>query len=455
MQIANSVWQPETARDLGDGLRLRWSRTEDIPAIFDLVGRVFRENDEAPFHKAQANWVPELMSGAYPHMGPGDFALVEDTRPGEERLVAITCYWHHIWEYGGIPFRVGRPEFVATLPAYRQRGLVRALFAEVHARSQVEGDLAQAITGIAYFYRQFGYEYAVNLAGGRTVPLSLIPVVRQDFPEAYLLREAQEDDIPLLQTFYKQQMQGQMVKMCIDEIWWRYQLGHWQTSDTGEHWHIQLIVDQAGKPWGYVVTPARRQTPHLVVWSLAFAPGANVLAIFPSLLRALQVEGQRTPAGDEAGVLTGITFRLGQQHPFYEVLGDTYAPSRTRPYAWYVRVPNVPRFLHQIAPVLEQRLANSSLAGYTGGLKLDFYRSGLRLVFQQGKLLAAEEWPRADFRGSEDAGFPPQVFLQLLFGYRSQEELEHIYPDVWASDVARLVLKTLFPTHPSDLVPLG
>jgi hypothetical protein len=455
MQIANTGWQPGIARDLGGGLRLRWSRSEDIPAIYDLVGRVFRENDEAPFYKAQANWIPELMGGDYPHMGPGDFALIEDIRPGEARLVAITCYWHHTWEYAGIPFRVGRPEFVATLPAYRQRGLVRALFAEVHARSQAEGDLAQAITGISYFYRQFGYEYALNLAGGRTVPLSLLPVARQAVPEAYLLRDALEEDIPLLQTLYKQQMQEQLVKMCIDDSWWRYQLVHWQTSGTGEHWHIQLIMDRTGQPWGYVVTPARRHTPHLMIWSLAIAPGANVLAMLPSLLRALQAEGQRAPAEDEAGVLTGIAFRLGQQHPIYEALGDIYAPYRTRSYAWYVRVPNLPRFLHQIASELEERLASSLLAGYTGGLKLDFYRSGLRLVFQQGRLLAAEDCQRADFQGSEDAGFPPQVFLQILFGYRSLEELEHMYPDVWASDVATLVLQTLFPKRPSNVISLG
>jgi hypothetical protein len=30
-----------------------------------------------------------------------------------------------IWAYEGIPFGVGRPELVGTLPEYRNRGLVR------------------------------------------------------------------------------------------------------------------------------------------------------------------------------------------------------------------------------------------------------------------------------------------------------------------------------------------
>ncbi len=32
----------------------------------------------------------------------------------------------------GFPFGVGRPELVGTLPEYRNRGLVRAQFEEVH-----------------------------------------------------------------------------------------------------------------------------------------------------------------------------------------------------------------------------------------------------------------------------------------------------------------------------------
>ena len=68
---------------------------------------------------------------------------------------------------------------------------------------------------------------------------------------------------------------------------------------------------------------------------------------------------------------------------------------------------------------LERRLADSSASGYTGELTLNFFRSGLRLVFDQGRLTDA-----ADFRGEGwnpqyNAGFPPLVFLQLLFGRRS------------------------------------
>ena len=103
------------------------------------------------------------MSGTHPLMGPGDFALVEDQSKPHNPLVACTCLWRHTWEYEGIPFAMGRPEIVASDPAYRHRGLIRALFELIHARSEAEGHLVQAITGIPYFYRLFGYEYALDL----------------------------------------------------------------------------------------------------------------------------------------------------------------------------------------------------------------------------------------------------------------------------------------------------
>ena len=54
------------------------------------------------------------------------------------------------WAYEGIPFEVGRPELVGTLPEYRNRGLVRAQFEEVHRWSAARGELVQGITGIPY-----------------------------------------------------------------------------------------------------------------------------------------------------------------------------------------------------------------------------------------------------------------------------------------------------------------
>ncbi len=61
----------------------------------------------------------------------------------------------------------------------------------VHQRSADEGHLVTAITGIPYFYRQFGYEYALDLGGKRTTYLTLfghrsIDELRHAFPDVWV-----------------------------------------------------------------------------------------------------------------------------------------------------------------------------------------------------------------------------------------------------------------------------
>ena len=113
-------------------------------------------------------------------------------------------------------------------------------------------------------------------------------------------------------------------------------------------------------------------------------------------------------------------------------------------------MPDVPAFVRQIAPALEKRLASSAQAGYTGEMKITFFRTGLLLKFKEGAI-SAERWkPERVEEG--DAAFPDLTFIQLLFGYRSLEELEHAFPDCEArTDETRALLPILFPKKNSNV----
>jgi hypothetical protein len=112
-------------------------------------------------------------------------------------------------------------------------------------------------------------------------------------------------------------------------------------------------------------------------------------------------------------------------------------------------VKDLPAFLTHIAPALEKRLEASPVAGYSGEIKLDFYRGGLRLAFERGHLTGAQDWRVPLYDSSASGGFPPLVFLQVLFGHRSIAALRQVFPDAWVSDEAMPVLQALFPTRPS------
>jgi hypothetical protein len=450
--MTTSIADASYVGDLGNGLVRRWSKPEDDAEIGYLMATVFRESPDEPLRASEIDSARVFMSGSFPFARPGDFAVVEDTTRSEHRLVACTCYFRHEWSYAGIRFGVGRPEEVATHPDYRNRGLVRSLFEMIHARSAANGDLAQAITGIEYFYRQFGYEYVLDLDGFRTVQASVIPPKKDDEDEAYRLRLATLDDVPLFEQLYNRRRAENLVWHEAPTRYWEFLVSSWDDPaqagkdplDVGLKRRAYTVIDGEGDACGYVGVASRRWGRGLHIFALDLAPDVNWQAAMPSLMRGLAEIGKHSPAAKDTDPFGEIRFGFGRSHPAYEVL-QNLAPRYEPPYAWYLRVPDMPAFVQLIAPVLEERIARSVVANLTGELKIDFYRGGLRLAFEQGKVTTVEAWRPPTFGENADAGCPALIFLQLLFGYRSHEELRAIFPDVWAKDPAKVLLNVLFP----------
>src|SRR5258708_11349865 len=169
---------------------------------------------------------------------------------------------------------------------YRKRGLVRTLFEELHARSDAEGHRAQGITGIRYFYRQFGYEYALNLDGRRVTNLSLIPAAKENEPEPYTLRDATEEDIPLIQELFDRRGRESIVTSPIEANWLRYHLKMWNVVEADGNWHLQIIIDRAGMAAGFLLTPVVRWGKHMAVFALEVRPEVNLPAALPRISRA-------------------------------------------------------------------------------------------------------------------------------------------------------------------------
>ncbi len=409
---------------------------------------VFRDKEDEPLNIRMMESVHRHMSGDFPLMGPGDYAVIEDTAKEGNPLVACTCLWRREWEYEDIAFGVGQPEFVATHPDYRNRGLIRKLFEMVHARSEAEGHLVQGITGITYFYRQFGYEYALELEGRRDTYLSLIPKAQESTPEPYSLRTATPEDIPLLMDLYNGQRSASMVWSITSERFWRYQIQEEKDPTiVGKQMCVRMIVDDAGEVQGYLLVATKRWGKSLDVYALNIAAGVSWQAVTLPLLRALQAYGMQIPAvRPDVPLFHEISFWLGSAHPVYEVLGETLAPFYEPPYAWYVRVPDVLAFIRHIAPALEKRIANSTAAFYTGEFTLDFFRGGMHMVLDKGHITRIELWHAPAYQNTADASCPSLVFLQLLFGYRSLDELRYAYPDVRVENSnAEVLLNALFP----------
>ncbi len=445
------VAQTDNMRDLGDGLRRRRSTRADAHALADFNARIHSDFGPDQPDEHVAAWTLDLMLRPHPTFDPGDFTLVEDTRAG--RIVSACNLISQTWTYGGVPFAVGRPELIGTLPEYRRRGLIRAQVDLIHQWSTERGQLVQAITGIPFYYRQFGYEMALPLQGGRSGFEPNLPPLPPGATEPYRLRAAMAEDIPFLASVYDHAAARHLVTCVRDAAQWRYEIEGQSVANLNCR-AIGIIETTAGEPVGYLIHfPWLVSGGCLAVTAYELKPGVSWLAVSPSVLRWLWAAGVARAARD-GGQMRNITLLLGSHHPVYDACAE-HLPHAWPPYAWYLRVPDLPGFVRRIAPVLEERLAGSIAVGHTGELKLSFYRGGLHLVLAAGRLTTVEPWQPATADGGA-AAFPDLTFLQLLFGYRSLEELKQAFPDCRCQgDEARVLLNALFPKQPSNVWPVS
>jgi len=438
-------------RDLGDGLRVRWSTPEDLDRLVAMYRNVFRPKEDAPPNPIMGHWIRDMTSGRHPHITGYDFALVDDTRT--ERIVAATCLLANRARYANIPFMMGRPEIVATEIPYRNRHLQRAIFDLIHARSAARGHLMQGITGIPNFYRQFGYEFAIDLGAARHVYFSALPPLEPGKPALYALRPAVEEDIPALIALSAREQACWQVATVLDEEAWR-----WMVFDSnpaaGNFGATYMITSTDGPAVGYMMLSRLRHGDSGDIAGMAVHEGVSLAEVAPQALRAArEIVGTFPCRPADSPPPARFRLEMGPGHALFDALGPAMAPLTGSHYAWWIRFPDLPAFVRLIAPILEQRLEQSVLAGYTGEFCIDFYRGGLRLDFAQGRLVTVEPW-RKPLWGESQAACPAPIFTQLLLGYRSVADLTYAHIDVRAEGVNRTVLETLFPVRPSCMWPL-
>lgn len=421
----------------GENLVLRVAGPDDVGELVDFNTRMF---DERITH-----WAADLASGRHPTVQAGDFTVVEDVARG--KIVSSVCLISQTWRYGGIPFKVGRPDLVATDPDYRRRGLVRKQFDSIHARSATKGELMQVITGVDWFYRQFGYEMGVGLRGGQCVDAFHLDRMRESGPGGCRLREAVSEDHAFIRDLYDRVSGGQLYSAGRSATEWDLEFtGRSRESTRRREWLI--IQDSEGERLGYVQYLPCIALPHLPMFRVSqveIRPGACYLNLASDLMLRLWERAKSMFANGDlrCDELQGLELALERDHPLYHAMPQGWR-RELKPSPWYIRIPDMVALLRRIRPALEKHLVGSVAEGYSGELKLSFYRGGIRLAFERGGITAIDIW-RPDGIWQGDAKLPGSSLLQLVCGWRRFHELAGSFADCWGTHEAEVLLDALFP----------
>jgi hypothetical protein len=359
----------------------------------------------------------------FPGMQPADLVYVEEE--ASQQVVSTLCLIPWTIRYGPAELRVGEMGIVGTAEAYQGRGLVRAQVEHFRARLSHHGCVLSLIQGIPYFYRQFGYTYALPLEGGIRLDGHELPA-EADHP--FTFRRATPGDIPAMAAFYTAAAQELTIASVRDAATWEYLLGPLQGTELScELWMVEAAD---GTPVGYLRLPDHHFHADLAVSEVSrLAPDAALATL------------QRCAGWARERGKPGVRLNLPEQTPMVKIARHLGAHDQGR-YAWQVQMPDLALFLTAIAPALEARLAASPLAGWSGEVPINLFRTGATLRFAGGRLTAA---PAAGAQW-RDINFPPDAFLPVALGWRSFDEVRHLFPDAHVEGRLRLLFETLFPT---------
>jgi predicted acetyltransferase len=412
----------ETWRDLGGGLVLRNVRDErDVREYAALHAR---------YVSVAEGITCEKLMHAYPGASYDDYLVVEARSTKE--IIATTCLIPWDFDFAGIPLKAAMLEMVVTHPDYRRRGLVRAQMERFHQMTTERGFDLCFIEGIPYYYRQFGYTYAIDHRSydALTPVATLDPA--GDGPARFGFRPATLDDIPHLVKLYCHAMTGARFRVQRDAAFWRYLLEEVQYPV----WMILPQVDEA--PAGYVVVSRGGESGAHIVLESALRDETAA----PDVLAWL-----RPLAGDELRISWPQTTSLVRAA---RVRGSIPHPT----YQWLLRIVDIPAFLRKIAPLLEQRLAASAFADLTAELIANLFTNAYVLRFTGGRLAAVEPAGFVDSSMGADGGdlcIPPDAFVRLVLGYRTLDALADAWPDIVVRGGRRPLFDILFPEITSYL----
>lgn len=411
----------QTIQPLSDGLTLKSIHTPD-----DLERWA---QFQAHIHGESVAEMCRALLLHHPTTRPEQWWYIEED--STQRIVSALCLIPWRWRCEEVELKAGELGIVGTLEEFRSRGLSRTLTRQHPAALEAGGYDLSHIQGIPYFYRQFGYEYAMPLEGGWHLELHQVG----EAPDTGItLRPATEADIRVLSQHYHDAARGLSISACRGDEEWRYLLTHsLRTEMATDFW---LVIDPAGVPTGYVG-----------VQRFGFSEGLNI--------------GEVSDLSSDAAVAVlsfakGLAIERGKpfirlvppEHTSLQQIAAAWGAHNTGRYAWQIHIPSPARLMRTMGPVLERRLAASAFAGMTGPVHLNLYRRGVVLRFAAGKLAGVDEVPGSQ---SEQINVPPLLLAPLALGWRTAEELAGIYPDFIVRGAATPLVAALFPPLKSFL----
>jgi hypothetical protein len=379
----------------------------------------------------QLNIIEGLTSNGllrfHPLTQKSEFQVVEDTSTGQ--IVSTSCLVPWNMSFAGVPLRCSMLEMFYTLPAHRNKGLVRVQIERLHRMINEKGDDLAIIWGIPYYYRQYGYSYAVDGMVSQSLPAWRIDEAPAGAAGRHRLREAGVGDVPVLCEFYTRATSSLDVRLERSPEHWRYMIEKLKFP--------VFIVEETdgGRPAGYLIRTESGRMVHVLESGVVdHEAGMSVLRLLKREHDEILINWPQT------GTLVKLSESLGSV--------------RVRNTQWLFRVPDMRALLLTLRPLFDRRLQASDCRALNKDFILNLFRGGYRIEIREGRIADVQSVGFVDTSmGAEggDLNIHPDAFIRLLLGHSSVDDVYDSWPDLVLRPEDRGLVNTLFPKMTSYL----
>ena len=332
------------------------------------------------------------------------------------------------WNFNGIPIPICEMGLVGTLPKYRNRGFMGIMNKLYEDIMRQEGYLLSVIRGIPYYYRRFGYEFALNLDEHIVLNKNQVPSRKL---EMLSFQKATKRDLAFIKSIYNKEKERFFISNRFNSDNFMYKF---MNDDFDNNFLSTFLIKIKGKPISYFSIGISYDN---VAFTL-IVPEVNE----ESMIKILQYVKIHNEKKDQ------IVFHVNSDTKFAQYI-CSIGGKRDLGYGWQIRIPNIKDFLHAISPVLEQRIERSSYKGLSQDIVISDYREIFTLRFKNGKVEDFEVKKGYPFPGSCDVQIPNSTLIKLLLSDKTFEEIKYILKDSILKPGSEKLIKILFPKKPS------
>ncbi|MFX1533925.1 MAG: GNAT family N-acetyltransferase [Promethearchaeota archaeon] len=423
-------------KSLGNGLILRNIKKADRESLLQLASHCFQKED---LGKGITLYTKQLLN-YHPSFSSQDNFIVVDTKLNDKVIAWVNLNQKKcIFEKKEIPY--GSIDIVGTQKEYRDQGLIRQLFQVLEKRALKKNLAFIVILGIPYFYKTFGYEYAITFGGDIRFPKESFPTQPEEKKTEYTIEKVNDE------PSFKKYLEIRAQRNCFLDLYQEisqssfnfYNIPDLRDSDEGRHFYFVKKKDKAIGGFYLMLRFGFLSIRELYI--------KDITAISSILQFAIKMSKKYNYP---------LSIIKPAQQELTSCLEKLSGTKFSRDYAWYVKIPSFQKFLTYLTPILENRLNKSIYKNYTGKIRINYFKGGFSLFFEEGKLKSIENINKHDIHTNHyefDLHIPPNNLIQLLMGNKAIDVLTSDCFDISYESQKKQLLDVLFPTIKASLTP--